>query len=237
VRWREVTSRPLIRCEHVWVVFGRGDAAVTALRDANLDVGEGESVALTGPSGSGKTTLLQVLAGLVAPSSGRVVLADADLGDLGFDERARQRARNLGYVSQEPGLFPTLSTLENVAFAGWLARRAGVDRPTRRPEELLELVGLCDHRHHLPGELSGGEAQRVAIARALALAPRILLCDEPTGQLDRDTGERVLDLLDALRAEHGFGLVVSTHDPDIAARAQRLVLLEDGSMVVSEVNA
>src|SRR5262249_14385239 len=158
--------------------------------------------------GSGKTTLLHVLGGLVLPWAGRVVLAGTEIGPLDADGRARLRAQTLGYVFQEPSLFPTLSTLENVAFAAWLARRVGVARPARPPGELLELVGLSGRRDHLPGELSGGEAQRAAIARALALAPRLLLCDEPTGQLDRDTGGRVLDLLDALHAEQGFALVL-----------------------------
>jgi predicted ABC-type transport system involved in lysophospholipase L1 biosynthesis ATPase subunit len=209
----------VVRCEDVSVVFGRGDAAVTALRDATVEIGPGETVALAGPSGSGKTTLLQVLGGLVEPSYGTVELAGRP-----------------AYVFQEPGLLPSLSALENVAFGTWLARRA-TGRPGRSPAELLELVGLAHRGQHLPGELSGGEAQRVALARALALGPRLLLCDEPTGQLDADTGGRVLDLLEALQAEEGFALVVSTHDADIAARLSRLLLLEDGRLAGVEVNA
>jgi ABC-type lipoprotein export system ATPase subunit len=191
-------------------------------------------VALWGRSGSGKTTLLHVLGGLVVPSEGRVMWKAQELSSL--DEAARGRARALGiaYIFQGSNLLSHFTAFENVAFA----REASVesaDAPNGRaeygPEDLLELVGLSAKLDSLPGELSGGEAQRVAIARALAQSPELLLCDEPTGHLDSDTAERVLDLIEALQREFSFALVTATHDAGVAARAGRAVELSDGRVV------
>src|SRR5262249_34795060 len=159
------------------------------------------------------------------------------LASLSRDACGRLRARTLAYVFQEPGLLPTLDARENVAFAAWLARRAGARASAYTPQQLLELVGLGRKGAHPAAARAGGDAPRGAIARALAYAPRLLLCDEPTGQLDADTGGRVLDLLAALHAEERFALVVATHDPDVAARQERLVEIADGRVVLSEVSA
>jgi len=196
-------------CRGVSVVYGRGEAEVTALADIDFDVGEGETVALLGRSGSGKTTLLHVLGGLVEATSGTV-----------------ERASHASYVLQSANLLPHFTVIENVNFAAHVASRES--RAGLGPEELLELVGLSHRLDQLPGELSGGEEQRVAIARGLAQAPRLLLCDEPTGHLDSDTGARVLSLIEALQRELGFALVVATHDTDVAARFEREVELHDG---------
>jgi putative ABC transport system ATP-binding protein len=213
------------------VAYGAGDLTVHALRDVDFAVQEGEATSLWGRSGSGKTTLLHVLGGLVEPTSGEVCWRGEPLASLDASARAQVRRHGIAYVFQGSNLLPHFTAYENVAFAV-LGERAG-----NRPEELLELVGLGAKLDALPSELSGGEAQRVAIARALGQQPQLLLCDEPTGQLDSDTGGRVLDLIDSLRAEFGFALVVATHDADVAARYDRTVQLADGAIVAREVMA
>jgi putative ABC transport system ATP-binding protein len=204
----------LAELRDVSVVYAGPGSPVHALRSVELDLHTAESTALLGRSGSGKTTLLHVLGDLVAPTSGSVR----------WSERP-----TIAYVFQGSHLLPHFSAYENVAFATHAARAGDP------PEDLLELVGLGAKLDSLPSELSGGEAQRVAIARALGQQPDLLLCDEPTGQLDSDTGARVLDLIDALRAEIGFGLVVATHDADVAVRCGRIVELADGAIVRSEL--
>jgi len=213
-------------CIDVDVVYGDGDAAVHALDDVSIEIDPGESVALLGRSGSGKTTLLHVLGGLVEPSAGRVEWHGRQLSSIDRTARGAMRAHGIGYVFQGANLLPHFTAFENVAFSAVLAD-AVVDSAT----DLLALVGLGEKLDHLPAELSGGESQRVAIARALVREPELLLCDEPTGHLDSDTGERVLDLIGALQAELGFALVVATHDPDVAARYGRELELEDGAVV------
>ena len=216
----------LASCRDVEVVYADGDVAVSALGGVSIAIGPGERVALLGRSGSGKTTLLHVLGGLVEPTAGTVEWRGQPLASLDRAARGEGRARGIAYVFQGANLLPHFTALENVAFAANLAGQAA-----REPEALLELVGLEAKIEHLPAELSGGEAQRVALARALAQRPELLLCDEPTGHLDSDTGERVLDLIDALQAELGFALVIATHDTGVAARLQREFELEDGIVV------
>ena len=190
---------------------------------------EGERVALWGPSGSGKTTLLHVLGGLVTPTSGEVIWRGRPLSSLDAAARSRARSAGIAYVFQGANLLPTFTAYENVAFAAHASRgNRGGHAPAFTPDELLELVGLGDKLDSLPSELSGGESQRVAIARALGQRPALLLCDEPTGHLDSDTGVRVLDLIDALQEEFGFAQVTATHDVDVAARFDRAVSLADG---------
>ncbi|MDQ6916132.1 MAG: ABC transporter ATP-binding protein [Actinomycetota bacterium] len=215
----------LATCRGVSVAFGTGGARVAALQDVEFDVGPHERTALWGPSGSGKSTLLHVLGGLVEPSAGEVRWRGEPLSSLDAAARGRARAQGIAYVFQGANLLPTLTAFENVAFA---ARASG---RTDDPAELLSLVGLAAKLDALPADLSGGEAQRVAIARALAQRPELLLCDEPTGQLDSDTAVRVLDLVDRLRDELGFALIVATHDADVAARFDRVVELADGRIV------
>ncbi len=221
----------LSSCRAVTVTHGRGEAAVTALSDVDVAIRSGERVGLWGRSGSGKTTLLHVLGGLVTPTRGEVTLAGEPLTSLDAAARGRVRAHAVAYVFQGANLLPGFTAFENVAFARHVSGGAG----ELGPEQLLELVGLGAKLDALPAELSGGEAQRVAIARALAQAPGLLLCDEPTGQLDSDTGSRVLDLIAALHDRFGFALVIATHEPDVAARADRVLTLEGGRLVADQV--
>ncbi len=227
-------SQALAECEDVGVVYGTGESAVHALDGVELSIAPGDSLALLGRSGSGKTTLLHVLGGLVEPSAGSVEWRGQPLASLDAAARAGVRARGIAYVFQGSNLLPHFSAFENVAFAARVC--GGEPDPALAAESLLELVGLAGKADHLPGELSGGEAQRAAIARALAQEPELLLCDEPTGHLDSDTGDRVLDLIEALQAELGFALVVATHDPDVAARLRRPLVLQDGRVVAESVS-
>lgn len=219
----------LAACTAISVVYGSGDSTVRALDGVDLIVDERDTLALLGRSGSGKTTLLHILGGLVDPTSGTVSWRGRELNSLDAAARGALRAHGIGYVFQGANLLPHFTAYENVAFAAHLASGAG--ETGRSPSELLELVGLSGKEDNLPAELSGGEAQRVALARALAQRPQLLLCDEPTGHLDSDTGERVLDLIGALQRELGFALVVATHDADVAARLERAVELHDGRVV------
>jgi ABC-type lipoprotein export system ATPase subunit len=231
-----VTTEAVLReaiaaCRDVEVVYGHDDAAVSALGGVSLEIRPRESLALLGRSGSGKTTLLHVLGGLVEPTRGAVTWHGQPLASLDRAARGAVRAHGIGYVFQGANLLPHFTAFENLAFAADVGGAAG----KYGPAELLELTGLADKADHLPAELSGGEAQRVAVARALAQGPELLLCDEPTGHLDSNTGERVLDLIDALQGELGFSLVLATHDYDVAARVAREVELEDGLIVRDEV--
>jgi ABC-type lipoprotein export system ATPase subunit len=222
----------LAACRDVSVSYGRGEAAVRALDHVSMEIEAGDSVALLGRSGSGKTTLLHVFGGLVEPTSGAVEWHGRALASVDRTARGALRATGLAYVFQGANLLPHFTAFENVSFA---ARAGRTERDVAQTaEQLLALVGLAAHADHLPAELSGGEAQRVAIARALAQRPQLLLCDEPTGHLDSDTGERVLDLIDALRTELGFSLVVATHASEVAARYDREVELDDGVVVRAE---
>lgn len=224
------TAEPAIAtCRNVTVRYG---SEVVALDDISVDIRAGEALALWGRSGSGKTTLLHALGGLVEPSSGAVLWRGSELSSLDATARGRMRAEGIAYVFQGANLLPHFSAYENVAFAVLNANHDPDSTPD--PEELLGLVGLGDKLDSLPAELSGGEAQRVAIARALGQYAQLLLCDEPTGHLDSDTGGRVLDLIDALQAEFGFALVVATHDVDVAARYGRMLTLADGHVVAEE---
>jgi len=221
----------LAACRGITVSYGSRDARVVALADVDFTVRPDQTIALWGPSGSGKTTLLHALGGLVTPKAGTVSWKGELLSSLDAAARARVRARGIAYVFQSANLLPHFTAFENVAFArhASAAPEQGPD-----PEQLLELVGLTAKLDLLPSELSGGEAQRVAIARALGQRPQLLLCDEPTGHLDSDTGERVLNLIDALQQQFGFALVTATHDSDVAARYERRIELCDGRVVAEE---
>lgn len=230
-----MTSTALVACRRVSVVFGDGESRVAALDGVDLSLEQGQTLALRGRSGSGKTTLLHVLGGLVAPTAGVVEWQGRPLSTLDAAARRRARAEGIAYVFQSANLLPYFTAFENVAFA---IRAAHGEADLRlAPLALLELVGLSTKADHLPSELSAGEAQRVAIARALGQQPQLLLCDEPTGHLDSDTGERVLALIDALQGEFGFALVLATHDPDVAARLAQEVALHDGRVLRESVRA
>jgi len=219
-------------CRDLSISYGRAEPLACALTGIELEIASGEALALLGPSGSGKTTLLHVLGGLVVPSTGSVLWKGEPLSSLDAAARSRARAAGIAYVFQGSNLLPTFTAYENVAFAAWVGggSHGGEPPDASRPgvPELLELVGLAGKLDALPAELSGGEAQRVAIARALAQGPELLLCDEPTGHLDSDTAERVLDLIDALHERFRFALVIATHDQRVASRVPRAVHLADG---------
>jgi len=207
-----------------------GDEALHILADVSFSVNPGESVAIVGSSGSGKSTLLGLLAGLDVPSHGRVLLDGENLFDLDEDGRAALRGRGMGFVFQSFQLLPGLSALENVMLPLELAGRADAEGIARAH---LERVGLGGRVRHRPAQLSGGEQQRVALARAFAVAPRVLLADEPTGNLDVHTGAQIIDLLFELNRAQGASLVVVTHDPALAALCQRQLRLEAGRLVAA----
>jgi putative ABC transport system ATP-binding protein len=201
---------------------------LTVLRDVSFSVQAGEFVAVVGPSGSGKTTLLAVLAGLDLPTRGTVHLDGAELGSLSEDERARLRREKIGFVFQSFQLLASLTAQENVQVPLELA---GARDAAGRARELLERVGLGERAHHYPAQLSGGEQQRVALARAFVHRPRILFADEPTGNLDSETGRAVAELLEELNRELGTTLVLVTHEDLVARRARRILRLADGRLV------
>ena len=219
--------------------FSSGGRPLEVLRGVQLEISAGEFVAVAGPSGSGKTTLLGLLAGLDRPTAGRVIIDGQDLHALTEDERARFRVNRIGFVFQTFHLLPALTALENVLVPLELAGRAADGRRTdsgqraasKRASALLDRVGLGDRAHHYPVQLSGGERQRVSLARAFANRPRILFADEPTGNLDRETGARVAKLLERLNRDAGTTLVLVTHDGELAGRADRILRLEGGRIV------
>ena len=204
---------------------------VNVLRGIDLEVAEGETLGIVGPSGSGKSTLLKVMAGLERATSGRVRVAGADLSPLDEDALARWRRANVGIVFQAFHLVPSMTALENVAVPLELA---GAADAFDRAEQELRRVGLGHRLDHYPGQLSGGEQQRVALARAFVARPRLLLADEPTGNLDQGTGRAIVELLFDLHAQAGTTLVLITHDPALAARCQRTVRVEDGKLAIAE---
>jgi len=216
--------------------FHRGETTIRAVDSVDLTIAPGEFVVLEGPSGSGKTTLLQLLGALDRPDAGQVLFDGRDLGALGDRELAELRLRAFGFVFQQFNLIPTLTAVENVE-AGLAPMGVRGVELRRRALALLGEVGLDERASHLPGQLSGGEQQRVAIARALVVEPRVILADEPTGNLDSATGAEVIDLLAGLAARHGATVVVATHDAELAARAERRLAMRDGLLVSSAATA
>jgi putative ABC transport system ATP-binding protein len=221
------SAEPVYRLREVSKNYGTGGIAVRALDAIDLEIAAGEFVVVAGPSGSGKSTLLQLLGALDRPSAGEITFEGRDLARIGEGELAELRLRTLGFVFQQFNLIPTLTASENIEVA---LAPAGETAPQRqaRITELLGRVGLEERRGHLPSQLSGGEQQRVAIARALANRPRVLLADEPTGNLDTTTGDSILALLYRLWEEEGLTVVLITHDAAIAGTAPRLLRLADG---------
>ncbi|GAA4720133.1 ABC transporter ATP-binding protein [Isoptericola chiayiensis] len=206
-----------------------GKRTVHALQSVDLEIGDGELVAIQGPTGGGKSTLLQMLGGLDRPTSGRVVLAGDDLARLSDGALTKARAKNLGFVFQHYNLIPTLTAVENVGTALVPLGVPAADR-ARRSLAALESVGLGERADHLPGELSGGQQQRVAIARALVKEPTVLLADEPTGNLDEATRDEIVELLEVLWKEQGLTIVMVTHDSAVARRAQRRLRIASGKV-------
>jgi putative ABC transport system ATP-binding protein len=217
----------VIRCERLTQTYESGGRELVVLKDISFELPAGGFLAIVGPSGSGKSTLLGLLAGLDQPRAGRVWLDGDELTVLDEDARARLRGQKVGFVFQSFQLIQTLTALENVMVPLELRGEAAADRA----EALLARVGLADRLHHYPAQLSGGEQQRVAIARAFGIRPRALFADEPTGNLDAATGATVIDLLVELNREAGATLVLVTHDPELAARARRVIRLAGGEVV------
>ena len=223
-----------IALQDVDLSLGRGAARVHILKGISLDVGRGEAVGLIGPSGSGKSTLLMTMAGLERPDSGKVIVDGMDLSGLDEDALARFRGRRIGIVFQSFHLVPTMTALENVALPLELA---GASDAFERAEAELQAVGLRDRLHHYPAQLSGGEQQRVAIARAIVPNPAILVADEPTGNLDENTGGSIIDLLFALKRDRGATLVLVTHDLNLARLCDRMVRLRSGQVEAGAASA
>ena len=221
-------GRMIVQVRDLVMQLRSGGAPLTILDGVSVDVATMEFVAVTGPSGSGKSTLLGLLAGLDRPTGGSIRVDGVELGELDEDRLAHFRRETIGYVFQSYHLIPTLTALENVAVPLEIVRADGA---LARARALLAEVGLTERVHHYPAQLSGGEQQRVALARAVALGPRLLLADEPTGNLDSATGAAVIDLLLRLKRERGSTLVMVTHDEALARHADRIVTLRDGRIV------
>ncbi|HKZ52387.1 MAG TPA: ABC transporter ATP-binding protein [Candidatus Acidoferrales bacterium] len=219
---------PVVKAEDLWKIYHTGKVEVPALRGVNLEVREGEFLAIMGPSGCGKSTLLYVLGGLTPPTSGRVLVDGNDLSEMSDAERTLLRRRKIGFVFQRYNLLPTLSAYGNIAIAQQI-QGDGFD--PHRFAVTVDLLGLRDRLHHRPRELSGGEQQRVAIARAVVTEPKLVLADEPTGNLDTQNSESVLRMLKQLHEELGQTIIMITHNPEAAAYAERTLHMRDGKIL------
>lgn len=225
------TGAPVIALENIVLNLTSAAGEVNILRDVSLSVDPGQTVGLVGPSGAGKTSLLMIVAGLEQPTRGRVVVGGYDYDGRNEDDLARFRRGNVGIVFQDFHLIATMTALENVALP---LEFAGEPDAFARAATALDAVGLQARTAHYPGQLSGGEQQRVALARAFVSNPTLLLADEPTGNLDQDTGDRVIDLMFALSREHDTTMLLITHDPAIAQRCDRIVRIVDGRIADSD---
>ena len=221
---------PVLQTIDLKMIYRVGKVDVNALRGVNLSVDSGEYVAIMGPSGCGKSTLLHVVGGMLQPTSGKVIIAGDDLTSMTDAERTNLRRRKIGFVFQRFNLFPTLTAEGNLKLAERIYNKSNGSDPSRR-REVLKLLRLEDKMHHKPLELSGGEQQRVAIARAIVNRPALLLADEPTGNLDSENSEVVLDMMRGLNKEFGQTIVMITHNAEAAARADRVIEMRDGHVV------
>jgi len=226
-------SSALIDIEHVEKIYKRDQIEVPVLNDINLEVPEGEYVALMGPSGSGKTTLLNLIAGIDSPTRGRIVIGDRDIATMSQTELATWRSNTIGFIFQLYNLLPVLNAFENVELPLLLTKLSKRER-RKHVETALSIVGLADRMDHYPRQLSGGQEQRVAIARAIVSDPKILVADEPTGDLDAKSAEEILDLLKRLNKEFSKTIVMVTHDPKAAGRAHRMIHLDKGILHADE---
>jgi putative ABC transport system ATP-binding protein len=220
----------LVRVSNVHKYFTRGSERIDVLQGVNLDVPQGDFLALMGPSGSGKTTLLNLIGGLDKPSSGSIHVGGTNIAALSGGLLSRWRAQNIGFVFQLYNLLPVLTAERNVDLPLLLTKLSRAER-RKRVGIALKVVGLADRAKHYPRQLSGGQEQRVGIARAIVTDPTLLLCDEPTGDLDRKSGDEILDLLQALNRDHGKTVIMVTHDPHAADRAKRTLHLEKGLLL------
>ncbi len=220
----------LVRINGIHKYFTRGSERIDVLKGVNLDVPSGDFLALMGPSGSGKTTLLNLMGGLDKPSSGSIDVGGTDIVDLSGGHLSRWRSHHVGFVFQLYNLLPVLTAERNVDLPLLLTKLSKAERK-KRVAIALKVVGLADRAKHFPRQLSGGQEQRVGIARAIVTDPTLLLCDEPTGDLDRKSGDEILDLLQTLNRQHGKTIVMVTHDPHAAERANRTLHLEKGLLM------
>lgn len=223
---------PAVSLRNIVKVYRRGKQEITVFNGLNLDVAEGEFLALMGPSGSGKTTLLNMIGGIDRPDGGEIVVGTERIDDLSGSELARWRSRHVGFVFQFYNLLPMLSAEGNIELPLLLTRLSRAERK-RNVEIVLEIVGLSRRAKHRPSELSGGEQQRIGIARALVADPTLLVCDEPTGDLDRHTAEEILELLQMLNREQGKSIIMVTHDPKAADYATRKLHVDKGQLIES----
>lgn len=228
------TMTKILKIDELEKTYTSGSKELTVLNEISFEVEEGSIFSIVGPSGSGKTTLLGLCAGLDYPTSGNIELCGNKLQDLNEDERALLRNKEVGFIFQNFQLLPTLTALENVIVPLELQ---GEKNASKVGKELLEKVGLADRLHHYPSQLSGGEQQRVALARAFSNKPSILFADEPTGNLDEETGEKVIQLLFQLNKEAGTTLIIITHDLELANRTQQILRLKGGKIVSNEKTA
>jgi len=224
----------LVEIRDLHKVYHRGGERIDVLQGVNLEIPQGDFLALMGPSGSGKTTLLNLMGGLDTPSQGSLTVGGDRIDRLSGGKLSAWRARHVGFVFQLYNLLPVLTAARNVELPLLLTKLGKADR-RKRVQVALAVVGLADRANHYPRQLSGGQEQRVGIARAIVTDPTLLLCDEPTGDLDRKSGDEVLDLLQTLNREHGKTIVMVTHDPHAAARARRTLHLEKGQLVTEAV--
>ncbi len=220
---------PIIRLVDVWKVYKMGDVEVEALRGINLEIYPGEFIAIQGTSGAGKSTTMHIIGCLDVPTKGKVYLDGEDISKLNENELAKIRGKKIGFVFQQFNLVPTLTAIENVALP-MVFQKVPNDERLERAKILLEKVGLSKRKKHKPSELSGGELQRVAIARALANDPKLILADEPTGNLDSKTGKKILEIFTKLN-EEGKTVVIVTHDKNIASYAKKIIHLKDGKII------
>jgi putative ABC transport system ATP-binding protein len=220
----------LVQINDVHKYFTRGSERIDVLKGVNLSIPQGDFLALMGPSGSGKTTLLNLMGGLDAPTSGSVEVGGSKISDLSGGRLSRWRSQHIGFVFQLYNLLPVLTAERNVELPLLLTSLAKADRK-KRVSIALKVVGLADRANHFPRQLSGGQEQRVGIARAIVTDPTLLLCDEPTGDLDRKAGDEILELLQTLNRDHGKTIVMVTHDPHAADRAKRTLHLEKGVLL------
>ncbi len=225
-----MTSEPIVRASNLHKSFSRGDEQIDVLQGVKLEIPRGEFLALMGPSGSGKTTLLNLIGGLDTPTDGKIEVGGVDITRMGGAALARWRSQNIGFVFQLYNLLPVLTAERNVELPLLLTKLSKAQR-RKHVEIALRVVGLSDRAKHYPRQLSGGQEQRVGIARAIVTDPTLLLCDEPTGDLDRKSGDEILDLLQALNREHGKTIIMVTHDPHAAERATQVLHLEKGLLM------
>src|SRR5438128_7494410 len=229
-----MSSNGLVQISDVHKHFTRGSERIDVLKGVNLDIPEGDFLALMGPSGSGKTTLLNLMGGLDLPTGGSVQVGGVEINRLGGGRLAKWRSQSIGFVFQLYNLLPVLTAEKNVELPLLLTKLSKRER-RKRVGIALKVVGLADRAKHYPRQLSGGQEQRVGIARAIVIDPTLLLCDEPTGDLDRKAGDEVLELLQTLNREHGKTIVMVTHDPHAAERANRTLHLEKGTLMEAVV--